>query len=153
MMGEKLQFASFVIGAVGTLLVLISIVLGFFGTRISDKGYWEAIGLMKTEIKEARVRKEPEWTPLVQVKSNGFPALPHPMTALLQFQLHSDDNTVPLMVRVAADREGHYENIATGPAAVVQQLILEPQTYYVSVSHPSITWSAHVLGWKDRRGR
>ncbi len=152
-LGEKLQLASFVIGAVGTFLVLLSIVVGYVGTRTSDKGYWEAIGLVKSEVKEARLRKEPQWTPFVQVKSNGFPALPEPMTALLQFQLHTDDNTVPLMVRVAADKDGHYSNTVAGPAGVVEQLITEPQTYYVSVSHPSIKWSAHVLGWKDRRGR
>lgn len=152
-LGEKVQLASFVIGAVGTFMVLLSVVLGYVGTRMSDKGYWEAIGLVQSEIKEARVRKEPQWTPFVQVKSNGFPALQEPMTARLQFQLHSDDNTVPLMVRVAADKDGHYSNTVAGPAGVVEQLIIEPQTYYVSVSHPSIKWSAHVLGWIDRRGQ
>lgn len=127
--------------------------LGYVGTRISDKGYWQAIGLVRSEIKDARLRKEPRWTPFVQVKSNSFPALPERMTALLQFQLHSDDNTVPLMVKVAADKDGHYSNTVAGPAGVIEQLIIEPQTYYVSVSHPSIKWSVHVLGWSDRRGR
>jgi len=57
------------------------------------------------------------------------------------------------MVKVAADKDGHYSNTVAGPAGVIEQLIIEPQTYYVSVSHPSIKWSVHVLGWSDRRGR
>jgi SOS-response transcriptional repressor LexA len=145
--GEKLQITSFVVGVVGSLLVLASAVLGFIGTRISDKGYWEAIGVIKSEIKDARVRKEPQWTAFVKVKSNGFPAMDKPMKVRLQLHLHSDDNTIPLMVRVAADKDGHYSNTVAGPAGVVEQLIKEPQTYYVSVSHPSINWRAEVLGF------
>lgn len=152
-LGEKLQVGSFVIGLVGSILVLVSAVLGFWGTRISDKGYLETIGIIKSEIKEARVRKEPQWTPFVKVRSQGFPNLGKPMTVKLQFHLHSDDNTIPLMVRVASDKEGHHPNTVAGPAGVVEQLIIEPETYYVSVSHPSISWKAEVLGWIDRRGQ
>jgi len=152
-LGQKVQLVSFGLGLAGSVLLLGSLILGYFGTRMSDKSYWQAIGLVRSEIKEARARKQPNWTPYVQVKTNGFPALPEPMTAQLQFHLHSEDNTVPLMVRVAADKDGHYSNAVAGPAGVVDQLIIEPQTYYVSVSDPSISWTAHVLGWTDRRGQ
>ena len=151
--GGGFQLLSFGLLCASAVLALGGAIFGFWGSRISDRGYWETVRLLTTDVQAARRRQEPKWTPFVQVKSNGFPALPEPMTALLQFQLHSDDNTVPLIVRVAADKDGHYSNTVAGPAGVVEQLITEPQTYYVSVSHPSIKWSAHVLGWKDRRGR
>ena len=60
MAAEKLQFASFVIPIIGTPLLLLSGVLGYFGTGLSDKGYWEAIRLVRSEIKESRVRRRPK---------------------------------------------------------------------------------------------
>lgn len=152
-LGEKLQFGSVILAVTAALLGALSAVLGYFGSQYSDKSYLEAFRALKSEIAAARTRKLPEWTPFVQVQSNGFPALDKPMTVRLQFDLSSNDNTLPLMVRVAADKEGHYSNTITGPAGVVEQLIIEPQTYYVSVSHPSIKWKAEVLGYMDRRGK
>lgn len=144
-MGEKLQTWSFLLGLVGSLLLLVSLVLGFVGTRISDKGYWESIRTIFSDIRDAKTRKEPQWTPFVQVKSEKIPKLDKPIKVTIQFQLFSSDNTIPLMVRVAADKDGHYSSTVAGPAGVVEQLIIEPQTYYVSISHPSITWNAAVL--------
>ena len=71
-----------------------------------------------------------------------------------QVHLNGDDNTIPLIIGlVAADKEGQYSNTAAGPDAVVEQPIIEPQTYYVSVSHPSLRWTAEVLAWIDRCGQ
>ena len=147
--GEKFQVTSFIFAVIGTLLILISIVLGFLGSQLTDKGYWDTIKEIKQDVKNATMRKESNWTPFKKIKSNGFPNLEKTMRVTLQFHLTSEDNTIPLMVKVAANEKGSYSNTIAGPAGVVEQLIIEPQTYYVSVSHPSIQWESGVLGWKD----
>jgi hypothetical protein len=152
-LGEKLQVWSFVATVIGSIIALAGVVLGFVGSKLTDRAYWETIRGVSAEITQARSRQRPQWTPFTRVQSTGMPSGLAPFRVQLQFMLHSDDNTVPLMVRVAADAQGSFQSTAAGPAAVVEQWITEDQTYYVSVSHPSITWSAGVLGWTDRRGR
>jgi len=148
-LGEKFQVISFWLAALGTVLVFISIIVGFVGSKLTDKGYWETIKEIKKDVKDASTRKKPDWTPFTKVESNGFPNIGKPMMVKLQFQLTSHDNTIPLMVKIASNDKGSYPNTVTGPAGIVEQLIVEPQTYYVSVSHPSIKWQVSVLGWKD----
>jgi hypothetical protein len=102
-LGEKLQIASLgcLVGA--GVLGIVGALLGFVGTQLSDKSYWSAITGLRTDVAKARTRKQPEWTPFVRVKSQYIPSGLVPLRVRLQFQLHSDDTTVPLMVRVAAD--------------------------------------------------
>jgi hypothetical protein len=97
-----------------------------------------------------------QWTPFRCIQSNNIPTIPTPFRVKLQVYLSSEDKTVPLMLRVAANAEGHLANTVGGPAAVVEQMIVEPQTYYVSVPDPSVRYRIEVVGWVDdalRRGQ
>jgi hypothetical protein len=90
------------------------------------------------------------------VQSNSIPTIPPPFRVQLQVYLDCPDVTVPLMIRVGSTADGGYSNTISGPAGVVEQLIIEPQTYYISVSHPSISHRVEILGWIDdalRRGQ
>ena len=151
--GEKLTLWSFLCAVFGTLLVLAGIVLGFVAGRYTDQGYLSRLKNLTAQALESRKRKQAQWTPFRRIQSNNIPTIPVPFRLRLQVYLDSEDNTVPLMIRVAADAEGHYSNTVSGPAGVVEQLMTEPQTYYVSVSHPSINYRIGVLGWIDRRGK
>src|SRR5213594_2743265 len=137
---EKLTLWSFLCGAFGTLLVLAGVVLGFVAGRHTERGYLERLKNLAAQVLESRTRKQAQWTPFQRMHSDNIPTIPPPFRVHLQLFLDSDDTTVPLMARVAADAEGHYSNTVSGPAGVVEQLIIEPQTYYVSVSHPSISY-------------
>ncbi|MDR7024234.1 hypothetical protein [Pseudomonas peli] len=105
----------------------------------------------KTKSNDLPVRKKPQWTPYERFVSHNFPNLEQPLLVKLQFELHADDPTIPLLIRVASTVNGNCPNTATGPAAVVEQLIEEPSTFYVSLSHPSIKYTCQTLGWTEPR--
>ena len=48
-----------------------------------------------------------QWTPFRCIQSNNIPTIPTPFRVKLQVYLSSEDKTVPLMLRVAANAEGH----------------------------------------------
>jgi len=66
--------------------------------------------------------------PFRRIESKNIPTIPPPFRARLQIYLDSDNKAVPLMVRVASTADGHYASSVGGPAAVVEQMIVEPQT-------------------------
>ncbi|MGA2223467.1 MAG: hypothetical protein ABSH41_03375 [Syntrophobacteraceae bacterium] len=92
---------------------------------------------LETRIKAARQRQEPIWTPFIRVDaSTSIP--PNARSAKIQFKLWSDDNTIPLMIRIASDSDGKFMSEVTGPSGVVTQMIAETQAFYVSFSHPTV---------------
>jgi hypothetical protein len=72
---------------------------------------------------------------------------PNASFARLQFRLWSNDNTAPLMRRVASTADGHVVSEVTGPSGVVEQMMIERQTFYVSFSDPRIRYEVSVLGY------
>ena len=145
--GETLQLVSFVLLCTSVLLALASAIFGFWGGRLADRGYWDTIKLLTTHVAAARKRQEPRWTPLVKVDATTL-VPPNASFAKLQFKLWSDDNTIPLMIRVASTADGKIMNEVAGPSGVVEQMMIEKQTFYVSFSHPSIRYEVAVLGYK-----
>lgn len=158
--GELFQVSGVILGIIGiiiayfnwqaaAILAILGTLLGFIGGQFSGHSLVETFNLLFRGIEESRTRKPAEWTPYKKVVSNGFPWLGKPMRVQIQLELHCDDNTVSLAARVAATESGGYQNSIGGAAGVVDQLIIEEGTYYVSVSNPGITWSSSILGWND----
>lgn len=145
--GETLQVLSFVLLCASALLALAGAVFGFWGSRLADRGYWETIKLLTTHVEDARRRQAPQWTPFVKVDATTL-IPPNASFARIQFKLWSDDNTIPLMVRVASTADGKIVNEVAGPSGVVEQMMVERQTFYVSFSHPRIRYEVGVLGYK-----
>ncbi|MBF0330242.1 MAG: hypothetical protein HQL10_13905 [Nitrospirae bacterium] len=69
--------------------------------------------------------------------------------AKIQFRLWSDDNTVPLMIRVSPYPDGKFMIESAGPSGIVDLLLVnEKQAYYISLSHPSIHYNIGIVGWE-----
>jgi hypothetical protein len=157
--GEKLQYSSFVLAIIGTAL-LVALVVNI----LTDKGYWETRKSLKSDVKTAAVVEKPIltpfksdvesatvikkriWTPFKKVQSNSIPPLDTIRAIKLHFNLESDDTTIPLMIRTAAGANGKLSTTVAGSSGVINQLITEKQTFYFSVSHPSIKAQIQVLG-------
>ncbi len=71
--------------------------------------------------------------------------------AKIQYKLWSDDQSVPLMIRIASEQKGTMMQELSGPSGVAEQRITEPQTFYVSLSHPRIQYEIGVLGFTFNR--
>ena len=144
--GELLQIISLVCLCVSAVFAVAGAVSGFWGSRYSDRSYWQTIKLLTSNVEAARRRQEPQWTPYVKVDARtSIP--PNAVQARIQFRLWSDDNTIPLMVRVASTADGKIVNEVGGPSGVVEQAMIEPQTFYVSVSDPRVRYDVGVLGY------
>lgn len=141
-------FSSFVLLCGGGIFVLAGTIFGFWGSRISGKGYWETVRNLTTNVEAARKRQEPAWTPFIRVDaSTSIP--PIALSARIQFRLWSDDITIPLMIRIASSQDGKFMKEVAGPSGVVEhRLITGEQTFYVSVSHPKIRYDVYVLGYE-----
>ena len=98
--------------------------------------------------RERRIR--PEWTPWMKILSNGMPP-EVTKRAHIQFRLWCDDPAAPLMIRFAATAGGGYLQELSGPSGIANQLILESQTYYISVSHPKVQFETSVTGFAINR--
>ena len=145
--GEPLQLISFVLLCTSAILALGGAVFGFWGSRISDRGYWETVRLLTKDVRAARERQEPKWTPFIRVDAtSSIP--PNASFARIQFKLWSNDNTVPLMIRVASEPDGRFMNEVAGPSGVVDLMMTEKQAFYVSFSHPKIRYDVGVLGYR-----
>ncbi len=145
--GEMFQVVSLVLLCASALFALGGTVFGFWGSRLSDRGYWDTIKLLTTRVEDVRKRRAPHWTPYVRVDATTL-VPPNASFAKLQFKLWSDDNTIPLMIRVASTADGKVVNEVAGPSGVVEQVMIEKQAFYVSFSDPKIRYEVGVLGYK-----
>jgi SOS-response transcriptional repressor LexA len=157
---EKLKYSSFVSAIIGTALVVALVV-----SLLSDKGVWESTKSLKSDVESATAIKKPIltpfksdvkspivvkkriWTPYKKIQSNSIPPLETIWAIKLHFNLESDDTTIPLMIRTAAGANGKLASTVAGSSGVINQLITEKQTFYFSVSHPSIKARIKVLGY------
>jgi hypothetical protein len=135
-LGGKLKYSSFVLAIIGTALVVALVV-----RLLSDKGVWETTKLLKSDVKTATAIKKPIltpfksdvksptvikkriWTPFKKVQSNSIPPLDTVRAIKLQFNLESDDTTIPLMIRTAAGANGKLASTVVGSSGVINQLI------------------------------
>ena len=158
-LGQKLQYGRFVLVIIGSALVAALVV-----SIITDRGYWQKTRPRKSDVQSATVIKKPIlspfkpdiksatvirkgiWTPFKKVQANSIPPLDKIYAIQLHFKLESDDTTIPLMIRTAAGANGKLASKVVGSSGIINQLITEKQTFYVSVSHPSIKYRIKVLG-------
>jgi hypothetical protein len=98
----------------------------------------------------ATARVAPAWTPFQKVDvSKAIP--PIAASAKVQYRLWSQDPNIPLMIRVASRQDGTMTQEMSGPSGVAEQMITEPQTFYVSLSHARVQYEIGVLGFELRR--
>jgi hypothetical protein len=141
-------FVSFVLVCSAGVIGLLAAISGFLGNRVADKGYWETFKSLSRNVESAHTRKEPIWAPFTRVDaSQRVPPGVH--FVRIQFRLWSDDNTIPLMIRTAAGKDGELTNEVAGPSGVIEQMMTESQAFYVSFSHPGIKYEVSVSGWTD----
>jgi hypothetical protein len=143
--GEKLQYSRFVLAIIGTGLAVALVV-----SILTDKGYWKTVESPKSDVKSATVIQKRIWTPFKKVQANSIPPLDTIYAIQLHFKLESDDTTIPLMIRTAARANGKLASKVVGSSGIINQLITEKQTFYVSVSHPSIKYRIKVLGYIEK---
>lgn len=55
---------------------------------------------------------------------------------------------MPLLIRIASQQDGAVSQELSGPSGVVEQMITEKQTFYVSFSHPKVRYEIGVLGYR-----
>lgn len=160
---EKLGQSRYVLAIIGTALVV-----AFVAIILTDKGYRQAIKSIKSDVKSATVIKKPTlspfkpdiksatvirkgiWTPFKKVQANSIPPLDKIWGIRLHFNLESDDTKIPLMIRTAASANGKLSTKVVGSSGIINQPINEKQTFYVSVSHPSIKYRIKVLGYIEK---
>jgi hypothetical protein len=62
--GETLQLASFVLLCASALLALLGAIFGFWGSRVSDRSYWDTIKTLTTHVEAAGRGRHPGGHPL-----------------------------------------------------------------------------------------
>jgi hypothetical protein len=122
--GEMLQIASAVLLCASAFLGFIGTALGYWGTKLSEGGYWDTIKVLATNVDAARTRQQPAWTAFKKVDARNL-VPPNASHVRLQFKLWSADNTIPLMIRVASQADGTIVNEVAGPSGVVEQVMIE----------------------------
>jgi hypothetical protein len=160
---EELQYSNFVLAIIGTALVVLLV-----ASIITDRGYWETMQSLKSDVKSAvvirknilspfkpsikntTVIRKGTWTPFKKVQANSIPALDTIWGIRLHFNLESDDTTIPLMIRTVASANGKLSTKVVGSSGIINHPINERQTFYVSVSHPSIKYRIKVLGYIEK---
>lgn len=92
-------------------------------------------------------RQQPTWTQFIKVNaSKSIP--PNASFARIQYKLWSDDPNAPLLIRIASEQDGKFMQELSGPSGIVEQMITERQTFYVSFSHPRMRYEVGVLGYQ-----
>jgi hypothetical protein len=162
-LGQKLQYSRLVLVIIGSALLAALVV-----SIITDRGYWQKtrfrksdvqsaivikkpiLSPFKSDIKSATVIREGIWTPFKKIQTDSIPALDTIWGIRLHFNLESDDTKIPLMIRTAAGANGKLATKVVGSSGIINQPISEKQTFYVSVSHPSIRYQIKVLGYIEK---
>jgi hypothetical protein len=145
-----------------------ALMVAFVAIILTDNGYRQTIKSLKSDVKSTTVIKKPIlspferndksatvvkkriWTPFKKVQAKSIPPLDTIWGIRLHFDLESDDTTIPLMIRTAASTNGKLSTKVVGSSGIINQPINEKQTFYVSLSHPSIKYRIKVLGYIEK---
>lgn len=94
-------------------------------------------------------RQRPIWTPFLEV--NAEAAIPvTAKSAKIQYRLWSEYDNVPLMIRIATRPDGGFSQEASGPSGIIDLLLTNGQTFYVSLSNPHLHFEIGVTGFELR---
>lgn len=88
------------------------------------------------------------WTQYQAVQIEGFipPTANH---INLQYRLGASDGEIPLLIRIASENGSGIIQEYSGPAGVVELMLTNHNTIYVSVYHSDVQLELTVLGWQD----
>jgi hypothetical protein len=90
------------------------------------------------------------WTGFTELDVNN--AIPITATsARIQYRLWTDEVNVPLLIRLAMTPDGRGCQELSGPSGVIDQLVIDGAKFYVSVSHPKVSYEISVLGYQFER--
>lgn len=88
-----------------------------------------------------------QWTERIKVDArSGIPLSAH--FASIQYRLWSDVQGIPLQLRISSNAEGTLSQELSGPSGVAKLMMAEPQTFYVSFSHPMVQYEMSVIGYE-----
>lgn len=88
------------------------------------------------------------WTPYAAIQIDGF----LPLTAShikLQYRLTAVDGAIPLLIRITSENGAGVMEEHSGPSGVVNLMLTNHSTIYVSLSHSEVQLELTILGWKD----
>jgi hypothetical protein len=138
-----LVLAGVIIAGLSTLTDSVDKIWSFLEKRIFHSANLPS---ERSQAQTITKRQPPLWTAFTKVDaSKSIP--PNASIAKIQFRLWSEDNSIPLIIRVASEKDGKIMNEVAGPSGVVEQLITEKQTFYISFSHPGIRYEIGILGF------
>ncbi len=131
------------------IFTIAGVLLGVAGSIVSDKGYRETFQQVVAQIKDSRKRGRPSWTPYVKVQTKNLPPFEGQYYVELDCKMWSEDNNVPLMLRIAPEANYGFSNTITGPSVICKQLLSEKQIFYVSASSPDLEYEIYLKSWRD----
>lgn len=89
-----------------------------------------------------------QWTTYFQIDLSAH-APPTAVEIKLQYRLWSEEQNIPLLIRVASNPDGSgITQELSGPSGVISQMIVSTKLY-VSLSHPKVNYEILAMGWKD----
>ena len=89
-----------------------------------------------------------QWSPFIKIDASSSVPPVCISFVRIQYRIWSDYDGVPLLIRIASQQDGAMNQELSGPSGVIRQMVTEPQTFYVSLSHPTIKYEISVIGFQ-----
>lgn len=146
-LGDKLNTVGFLLALFGGIATLAGGAFMYVGTGLTGESVWQNLKKVQRVAEQASVRHEAEWTPRQRIELGAYvpPTASH---INLAFFMQSKDVRTPLKMLLSTRDDGGVMGFASGEQGEVE-LMLDGSAVYVSVSHPSISWSLSPKGWTD----
>lgn len=89
-----------------------------------------------------------QWTAYQKIDISGFipPTANH---ANIQYRIWSEEDSIPLLIRIASEDGGGVMQEHSGPSGVVNLMLTNHHFIYISVSHPAAYFQLSMLGWTE----
>lgn len=147
--GDKLNLVGFFFTLVGLLAAFVGAVLMFLGSSITGDSIWQSLRKIQGVAEQASVVAPAQWTPAVKVDLSAF-VPPTAIQAQLAYTMHASDTRIPLAITLSTAEFGGLLGHGAGAQGIISMMLDGEPHLYVSLSHPDVTWSLAVAGWKSR---
>lgn len=145
--GDKLNLVGFFFTLVGLLAAFVGAVLMFLGSSISGDSIWHSLRKIQGLAEQASIVAPEQWIPAVKVELSDF-VPPNATHAHLAYKMHASDTRIPLSMTLSTAEYGGVMAHVSGWQGTFSIMLVRGSQLYVSLSHPDITWSLAVAGWK-----